>query len=280
MSYIGPLPVTSLLKFPLKKDTGNSYQIQHWISLPWNVDHGEWILVKTHPSGHEALFSVVSSLLVPGQYLNSMFPRIDFSRTLCLKFGDQNCYSYIWYDASPLLPQVWLMQPFFSDNPGSLGTTAEGSVNIMEEVAVSHGTYCYLDELKKFTSPSSEITSLKLTNSSSNPICIHYYDSSGNFQKANVAGKKDCELKNINIPRTDLSPGNNFTPFFINIFTTENNSPESKIVYKKGIIYDQNGYPYLAQAIPVHGNLGASLRIKIISDGNILVIGTMDLDPG
>jgi len=280
MSFIGSLPVSSFLKFPLNNASPNTdYLVEQWNATPWDARGGDWSPVLASYTGTGALYTVNSSLMVPGQYLSLPFPFIDFSQTLCLRIAKQSVYSYIWYDASALLPQVWLLQPSFGNQAGATGTQGKASVNFMGEQAVNHGNYCYIESLDAFDEKPKSVDSLEVFNSYGDPIKVHYLNRENELKSLEIESQSSSIITEIDIPVTDLAPGMPFNPFFIQVMTQYENTEISKTTFSKGIIYDENGDPYIAQAIPVAGDAGFALRLKFVSDGHILVIGTMDLDP-
>ncbi len=85
----------------------------------------------------------------------------------------------------------------------------------------------------------------------------------------------------VTLERSDRDPGHHLLAGKCS-HEKDNSFPDDftpKIIYRKGIVYDLSGAPYVASSIPIGGNLGLTLRMHLIKNDGIVMLGTMDLDP-
>ena len=86
MSYIGPLPISSIV-LPDNFSFPYGYLIEQWVPMPWSDEFGQWKEVVLVPdTGKSHINYLRSSLMIPGRPWDASSLGIDFCQTLCLKF--------------------------------------------------------------------------------------------------------------------------------------------------------------------------------------------------
>lgn len=279
-----PISITSIC-FP--PPSGNEMPaLQVW-------QDGAWQSIELIPIGAGNCYLLTVPLMVPGLDRSSKWTDFTYSQALILRFNEQEFYSYVWYENTDWGPKMWVLQAAYAPQLRLGDNNALLSFDYQGQKPSNRPGYIYLDRIGAINFPGmAPVSAVSVLNEWTSSMRVKYtYANPGmppsemplkEFAETEVLSGQYLPLMNpkpIEVGNVNPSINGPISLFWINGYMLIEEDTRKEITPTSGVMYDPTGYPYVAQNYPVLGYTKPYLLLNMVTDGNILVIGTMDLDP-